>query len=171
MVPLRIYSLTPTFRRLVDPGHQTVLWCVWWQISVISRSGAGRLRWTAKWFQPGTVVPFDLCQWRLEMIRVVLSDIAFQCMAGLAKLWNELDTKLKKETSPTQFKSLLKLVLMIKLYSDYWFVTASYILYYGWCLCRPVLVFSPALHFFATFLLFFIFLCSSVFVPLRVYLQ
>ena len=72
----------------------------------------------------------------------------------IAKLWNELDTKLKEETSPTQFKSLLKLVLglMIKLYSDYWFVTASYILYYGWCLCRPVLVFSPAL---CTFLLFF----------------
>ena len=37
----------------------------------------------------------------------------------IAKLWNELDTKLKEETSPTQFKSLLKLVLMIKLYSDY----------------------------------------------------
>ena len=34
----------------------------------------------------------------------------------IAKLWNELDTKLH---SPTQFKSLLKLVLMIKLYSDY----------------------------------------------------
>ena len=45
----------------------------------------------------------------------------------IVKLWNELDTKLKEETSPTQFKSLLKLVLMIKLYSDYWFVTASYI--------------------------------------------
>ena len=37
----------------------------------------------------------------------------------IAKLWNELDTKLKEKTSPTQFKSLLKLVLMIKLYSDY----------------------------------------------------
>ena len=64
--------------------------------------------------------------------------------------------KLKEETSPTQFKSLLKLVLMIKLYSDYWFVTASYILYYGWCLCRPVLVFFPCtVHFFATFFAIF----------------
>ena len=37
----------------------------------------------------------------------------------IAKLWHELDTELKEETSPAQFKSLLKLVLTIKLYSDY----------------------------------------------------
>ena len=40
-------------------------------------------------------------------------------LVKIAKLWNELNTELKEETSPTQFKSLLKLVLMTKLYSDY----------------------------------------------------
>ena len=88
--------------------------------------------------------------WTLQSVHIVHSS-GLRCLQyKIAKLWNELDTKLKEETSPTQFKSLLKLVLMIKLYSDYWFVTASYISYYGWCLCRPVLVFSPAL---CTFLL------------------
>jgi len=37
----------------------------------------------------------------------------------IAKLWNEMDTELQEETSPTQFKSLLKLILLTKLYSDY----------------------------------------------------
>ena len=81
----------------------------------------------------------------------------FRCLkCKIAKLWKELDTELKEETSPTQFKSLLKLVLMTKLYSDYWFVTASYILYYGWCLCRSVLIFF--LH-YALFCYFFAIFC------------
>ena len=42
-----------------------------------------------------------------------------ETFCGRTDIWNELDTKLKEETSPTQFKSLLKLLLMIKLYSDY----------------------------------------------------